>query len=396
MHALYIASAAVIALVCTLGVSIDRAAAQTAEEMARRARIIASAAVGRLAVAQCDYDKWAAARTEYGDAAGISLLNPRPAAGGGLPPFPSYPVPCHPQTTAVSPASTAPVTTGFYIGPSVSTTYGLGFSNGGLGGKQSVTSPGVDLGVKTPRFETRGFISDGESEKGLTGRGTTTQQPNGGQQQIQGAGPVSGGEREAKIFRGGGEAQFNFPHIFGGRLPFVPFIGLGFEHMRLENRLFAQWAPISFTVEDTRKVETNRGYIFAGGRHDFGDVSGVDLFMRWMFQMNVDSNGANGTYRTIQVNNFDETATGSANKTAVTVGGQVSAGAATTLPGNLKLEFSTFIGAVPIWQLDYRNGQPPTLSHDYKVNWGGQAVLRIPIAGPSPFEMEALRNITAR
>jgi hypothetical protein len=264
----------------------------------------------------------------------------------------------------------------FHVGASVSVQEGTKNSNGGLGGKHSVTSPNLDLSISPPGsgFQTRFFGGQGDSKENLTGRGGIMLQPNGGTQDVSGAGNVSGGKREAKITRVGGDVLFKIdsppispaPRFY---FTFTPLVGAGFEHISQETRLDANWNPINFFVEDTRKVETNRVSFLAGSQLD---IPGVNLFVRGNVQLNLDSVSADGRYHTFQVGVFDEAVTGSVRKTAFTVGGKIAVGGATTFANGVKLELNTFVGSVPMWQMEYHAGGPPTLNRENNLNYGGQ------------------------
>jgi hypothetical protein len=389
MRTFHVALTGAAALGCVTSISVDQAAAQTAEEAARRARIIASAAVGRAAVAQCDYDKWAAARTEYGDAAGISPWNPRPAAGGGLPPFPSYPVPCSPQTAVGPPASTAPVTsTGFYIGPSVSTTYGISVSNGGLGGKQTVTSPGVDLGVTTPRFQTRAYGSHGSSEKSFSAQGGTYGQPTGGTQPTAAAG-VGQHTFEAR-FTQFGAGFFYLPSPGPARVErtfqFMPFVGFGIERTSLKTTQSGRWSQINFTNLDIRETQVTSPNVSAGAQLNVANMTGAELFVRFFATLNLDLVEGTGFFNTAQTGLFNASVMGWARSTTLTYAGQFDAGGATTLRNGVRVELSGSVRYFPLWEVEYHNGLPMTVEEDYKWGWGITGRVSVPLAPPAPPE----------
>jgi hypothetical protein len=290
------------------------------------------------------------------------------------------------------------------VGAGAWTLFGVDVGNGNLGGEQDIISGNIDLTLGRPfgrhfpadepfRRDSysfleggaldsiRFFIGHGKSDKNVSGPGNVLLQPNGGIQDTTGAGAVSGGTREADVFRVGGDLQYNLPHFQNGALPFVPFIGGGFEHFRLETRLFANWAPISFSVEDIRKVTTNRAYVFVGGQQNFVWQPNFIAYVRGQLQLNGDFVNGTGTYHTAQAvpGGFDETVTGSASKTALTFAGQFGGGAVVRLANGARIELNALTHYMPIWEALYHNGRPMTVEDNYKWGWAVNGRVGIPL-----------------
>jgi hypothetical protein len=285
--------------------------------------------------------------------------------------------PCPPGTTGTAFTGLR----NFHIGAGFSAVNGVNVENGNLGGKQSVAGPSFEVGLEWYRtIKARLFGLEGSSRVDRGGVGGIQPQPNGNIQNLSATGVASSVATEIRISRFGGEVEFGPRAATVAELAsVVPFAGLGYEHARFVSNLIGTWNSLAFSFRDQHRITTNRGYGYLGAEYGLGTLGILDFVLRARGQGNVDVVNGNFTYESQQFGvPLGPPATGAASKTGLTFSGELGLGASRTFPNGLRLRTYTWVGFVPWWEGEYRNGQPVTLENDYKVNAGANFRLEMP------------------
>jgi hypothetical protein len=286
-------------------------------------------------------------------------------------------LPCPPPRTAAAAVK---------VEGNLSVLNGINVSNGGLGGNRNVTRTGVEVGGSFGNtfIYTSGDWGRMDQDLGAFGTSPSSRvflQPNGGTQVVPGAAVGTGGKTEVSTRQFGAGVQFGtgMPIVLPWGSSLSPFIGFGVEQREQDTRLRAEFSTIAFTIVDDREVDTTRVHLRGGGTLAMPMTPDTQLFLRGHAQLNTDFVRGQGTYFTQQIGVFSETVTSSTSRVGVTGSGKLALGVTSRFFNGPRVEWSVFGAIDPHWQLLYREGQPATLSPEYKGIYGGTVALHFPL-----------------